>query len=191
MAIDFDILRFWLGQLFSFLSAVSIIVSSIRRKKKKMIFWQFMDSIFITGADFFLGAYSAAAVNFIAINRNTLEIKGLYDRNFMIIFSILITIFGLLANNLGWVGYIAVASALEMTIGLYLAKTDQDLRRVLLLNMILWLIHDIAIKAYPVVLIEIFTIIALSVNLIRLRRKGYRGKNLKNHTKTKKIPQKS
>lgn len=170
--IDVAKVLFFLGQFFSICSAASLIFSSLRYKKSQIMFWQMMDCVFITLADVCLGAYTAGMMNFLGVSRNALAIKKKYTKKAMILCAFFATILGLTVNNLGWVGVIALLAGLTITIGVYYAgEDDQKLRKVLFLSLLLWMIHDIIIRAYPLVIIEIISILGFIVNYFRVNKK--------------------
>ena len=182
--IDAAKVLFLLGQVFSLCSAASLIISSLRAKKEKIMFWQLMESFFTTLTDLCLGAYSAGITNFLAATRNTLLIKKKYSKFAMIACTLVSVVLGMLVNTIGWVGGLAIVAGLIANIGLYYAKSDQNIRSVLFLVLIFWSVHDFIVGAYPIALVELLSTIGLFVNFVRVSKKN---KKSKKHKKGRRI----
>lgn len=167
---DVERLRFLFGQIFSLFSTVSFILASIKKDKEKMIFWNLSDSLCIAFSYLFFGAYSAAVVNVVGIVRNALKWREHYNKVAMIICLILVVVTGIMFNNRGWIGYLAILSGVVLTIGTYKTQTARGLRWVFLTSTLLLVVHDLMIRAYLLVLVEVIAILGMTVNLIRLRK---------------------
>lgn len=99
-----------------------------------------------------LFAYAAAVTNSIALIRNILACKNKLTSQMTFALSAVCIIVGWYINNLGIVGWIAVIASTSYTIFMYTTKNAQQMRYAMLANIVLWLIHDFYIQAYPSVI---------------------------------------
>ena len=56
---------------------------------------------------------------------------------------------GLYADNLGIIGWLPIIASASCTICIYLTKNEQQMRYALVINMLLWFIHNAYVQAYP------------------------------------------
>ena len=158
-----------IGEIFSLLAALTLAYSTFSNKKNKMIWWQAINTIFYGLSNLFLGCYSAAVINILALSRNALVVKNKLDKKFTIIICILIIIVGAFFNNKGWLGLLPIILSIQYTICVYAIKSAQHMRIALIINLLLGMIFDFLIKAYPMFALDIIIIIGTLINCIRFR----------------------
>lgn len=161
---------FFMGQFFSFLSAICVCISTFSKKKKGLVTWQILDSSMVCLSDIFLMSWAAAAVSILSVIRNVLQVKNKMNLKITILLLVLIVGLGLAFNNRGWIGLLAIAASATYTFFMYKTKNAQQMRWALLLNTFLWLIHDIMIQSYPMIVMGIIIFVMTSFNLARLRK---------------------
>lgn len=83
--------------------------------------------------------------------------------------------FGLLFNSKGWIGIFPILASCSYAIFCLNSNNAQILRYGLVLNQLLWLIHDVCIKAYPSIIVEILISFITIYNIF----KYYKIKNKK------------
>ena len=93
-----------IGNIFSFLSALCIAISVIKKSKNDLIWWQILDIVFCILSNIALYTYAALTTNSIALIRNILAYKNKLTKNLTFILLILCIIVGLWANNRGFIG---------------------------------------------------------------------------------------
>lgn len=168
-----------LGNIFSFLAALCITISVVKKTKTDFIGWQLGDDIFGCLTCLTLGSYSALTVCFVCFIRNLLAYKNKLNRLLTyLLFSANIVV-GLYVNNLGAIGLLPVIAAASYTIFVYLAKTAQQMRLALISNLSLWVIHCWYIQAYP------STIMNFSICCWTIYQALKRSKFIKTRLKTK------
>ena len=138
-----------IGNIFSLLSAICIAISVLKKNKKDLIWWQIIDTIFCLLSNIALYAYAALTTNSIALTRNILAYKNKLTKKLTLILLILCIIAGLWANNRGIIGLFPIIASAEYMIFMFTSKSSQQLRWALVLNLILWLVHDVYVQAYP------------------------------------------
>ncbi|MBR1841350.1 MAG: YgjV family protein [Alphaproteobacteria bacterium] len=157
-----------IGNIFSFLSAVFIALSVIKKNKKDLIWYQVIDVIFCILSNIALCTYAALTTNSVALIRNILAYKSRLTRKITWILFVLCIVFGLLANNRGFIGLFPVIASSSYTVFMFTTKDEQQMRWALVSNLMLWFVHDIYVQAYPSaatdVLLSIWTIVQIFRN---------------------------
>ena len=161
------IYNFELGTIFSFLCAILICWSTFSNNKVDMMKLQVFNPIFGALSNFFLCSYSAVVTNIVNIIRNYLTYKEKLTKTITIICIILYIILGLLFNTRGLIGIFPIFAASSYAIFCLKSRNAQTLRYGLVLNQILWLIHNVYIKAYPSMVVEIIISIITIYNIIK------------------------
>lgn len=138
-----------IGNIFSFLSAICIAVSVIKKNKNDLIWWQIIDVIFCILSNIALYTYAAMTTNSVALIRNILAYKNKLTKNLTWILCVLCVVVGLWANNRGIIGLFPIIASASYTIFMFITKNEQQMRWALVSNLILWLVHDIYVQAYP------------------------------------------
>ena len=134
---------------FSFLSAVCIAVSVIKKSKNDLIWWQIVDVLFCILSNIALCTYAAMTTNSVALIRNILAYKNKLTKNMTWILCVLCVVVGLWANNRGIIGLFPIIASASYTIFMFITKNEQQMRWALVSNLLLWLVHDIYVQAYP------------------------------------------
>ena len=138
-----------IGNLFSLASAICIAVSAAKNSKKDFMLWQVGDTAFGIFANIFLQAYAALVISLTCLIRNILSYKGKLTQTITYIIIFISTIISFYANNLGWIGWLPIIASGSYTLCIYLTKNEQQMRYALVINMLLWLIHNLYVQAYP------------------------------------------
>ena len=161
------IYNFALGTIFSFICAALIVWSTFSKNKKDMAKIQIFNPIFGALSNIFLCSYSAVVTNLVNVIRNYLTYKGKLTKLITIVCIIFYIVFGLLFNSKGWIGIFPILASSSYAIFCLKSDNAQTLRYGLILNQILWLIHDLYIKAYPSMVVEILISIITGYNILR------------------------
>ncbi len=159
--------NFTLGTIFSLCCAVLIAWSTFSKNKKDMAKIQIFNPIFGAISNFFFCSYSAVVTNVVNVIRNYLTYKGKLTKIITIICIIFYILFGISFNTKGWIGIFPILASSIYAIFCLKSKNAQSLRYGLLLNQILWLIHDLYIRAYPSIVVEILVSIITIYNIVK------------------------
>lgn len=138
-----------IGNIFSLLSALCIAMSAAKSSKKGFMFWQIGDAFFSILTNIALLSYSATVMNIICLLRNILYYKNRLTKQITIIMAVACVVIGAWANNRGIIGWFPIVATTSFTIFVYTTKTGQQMRYVLISNMLLWFVHNIYIQSYP------------------------------------------
>ena len=159
---------FILGNVFSLIAAICLAVSVFRKTTTKLLLWQVAEVVFCILSNVALMTFSALTTNSIALVRDLLAYKNKLTRKITWILLCLCIVFGLIANNRGWVGLFPMMASMVYTIFLYATRNEQQIRFGLILNLMLWFVHDFYVGAYPSAFMDVFlsawTLVALLKN---------------------------
>ena len=159
-----------IGNVFSLLSAVCIAISVLKKNKKDLIWWQIIDIVFCILSNIALYTYAALTTNFVCLLRNILAYKNKLTKNTTFILLILCIIAGLCANNRGIIGLFPVLASASYTIFMFITKNEQQMRWALLVSLLLWLVHDAYVQAYPSALMDIILSLWTFLQIIKNRK---------------------
>ena len=156
-----------LAQVFSAIGALCVTISSFAKSKNKMLVWQITDYIFTATANLLLGGYTGALTISISIIRNGLMVKKKMTKAILIIIQIIV---GSYLNQLGVIGYLPIISSVSYSLAIAITRNLQWLRWVIIENMLLWLIYDLTIKAYPAAITDITITLTTLIAILRNRK---------------------
>lgn len=166
-----------IGLTFSFLSAIMICIIPVAKNKKNINKYQIYKTIFGVLANFFLLSYAGVVSTFISLLRNILAIKNKLNLKSQIYLSILLIITGLYFNNRGLIGLLPIIAFIQYTfMALKPNATVLTMKYSFLINVSLWLIHDIYIKAYPTIIANILSLILATVCIVKTLKEEKRKK---------------
>ena len=146
---------FILGNIFSLLAAICLGVSVFKKTTSALLMWQILEVFLCILSNIALMTFSAMTTNSIALVRDILAYKNKLTKTVTIILLILCITFGLIANNRGIIGYFPMAASAVYTIFLYLTRNEQQIRFALIINLLLWFVHDFYVGAYPSAIMDI------------------------------------
>lgn len=159
-----------IGNIFSLLSAICIAVSVIKKSKSDFMYWQIGDTLFGIMANITLRAYAALVISIICFIRNILSYKNKLTKNITYILLITSVVIGLYANNLSTIGLLPIIASASYTVCIYVTKNEQQMRYALIINMILWFVHNLYVQAYPSAVANIILCFWTGVQIIRNRK---------------------
>jgi len=159
------------GNIFSLMSAICIAVSAVKKSKKDFMLWQIGDALFGTFANIALSAYAALAISTACCVRNVLSYQNKLTKNITLFLLAVSVAIGIYANNLGWVGWLAIIASSSYTICIYVTKNEQQMRWALVFNLLLWFVHSAYVQAYPSAVADIVLCVWTSVQIYKNRKK--------------------
>ena len=156
-----------LAQVFSAIGALCVAISSFAKSKHKMLVWQITDYIFTAIANLLLGGYTGALTISISIIRNSLMVKKQMTKTILTILIVIQIIVGTYLNQLGLIGYLPIISSVSYSLAIAITP---NLRWVIIENMLLWLIYDLTIQAYPATVTDITITLTTLIAIIKNRK---------------------
>ena len=144
-------------------------ISVLKKSKKSLIGWQILDTSFFIASTFTLQSYSAVTTNIINLTRNIVVYNNKLTQFLTILFCCLIVVVGLYFNNRGIIGLCPIIASIQYTICFYITKNEQQMRYALVLNLLMWFMHDIYIQAYPAAINSIALILWTTLQIVRYK----------------------
>lgn len=152
---------------FSVIGAILLGISTFSKKRNKMLFIQTGDCIFNSLACLFSWSYAGFTTNIISGIRNILNIKGKMTKWLLIFITVLILVIWIISNQSRIIGLLPPIASVQYTLWSSTTKSAQRTRIWLVINIIMWLIHDIFMKIYPSAVMDFIIIIITTVNIFR------------------------
>lgn len=154
------------ANVLSFISTALLIYSMFTNDKKRMLLIQVVNYVISIISNLLAGSIVAASTNCISIVRNIYYTKS-KSLAVMIIISISYLVLGVATNTLGVIGLLPIIACIEYTVCVQLSTDAQTLRFGVLLNLMLWLVHDVSIQLYGFVLTDVILIISTVIALVK------------------------
>jgi len=160
-------LGFILGNVFSFIAAFCLFVSVFKKTTKDLLLWQVAEVVFCILSNVALITYSALTTNSIALVRDILAYKNKLTRNITFVLLFLCVSVGFFANNRGVIGIFPMAASFVYTVFLYETRNEQQIRFALIINLMLWFVHDFYVGAYPSAVMDVGLSAWTLINILR------------------------
>ena len=169
---------YYIAQFFGILGLIVMIYSLFQKNKNKMLWFVVLNGLFFGCQYFLLQAYSGMFSNFFGIirtyickeNENRDSLNKWYVVTFFIVGYIII---GFITFDGHIISLLPIIAELIYVLTLW-QKSVKKIRYGTLLMVILWLIYDIVVKAYPSMITDLIvmtsTIVAICIN--DLKKKG-------------------
>ncbi len=97
-------------------------------------------------------------------------VKKKMTKTILTILIIIQIIVGTYLNQLGIVGYLPIISSVSYSLAIAATPNLQWLRWVIIENMLLWLIYDLTIQAYPAAITDVTITLTTLIAIIRNRK---------------------
>ena len=164
-------LNYILGNLFSVFAMISDAFSSSRKTARGVLGVQTLSQLFYGASVLVLKGYSGAVQNGVSILRN---LAALCKLNYKVIEWLLVAAgvgFGILFNNLGFIGWLPILANLEYSLAVFRFKDDErSLKLAFLINLALFAVFNTVILNIVGTIANIVVFILTAAFLIRDRK---------------------
>ena len=167
-------ISFIIGNFFSLLSAICTLISVTMHNKKRLIQVQTIGIFFYIFTNIFLHTYTALVSILIALIRNILSHKNLLTKKILFVLCLTLILYGIHINNLGIMGFLPIIAIVIYSIMVYITKNEQQMRYAVILNMTLWFIQNMYIKAYPSAITNILVCLWTTFHILKNRKCFYK-----------------
>lgn len=158
-----------LSQILSLIGCLFLLLSTFLKSKKRMLMYQVGDTLFNALANVSVGSYTGMLTNLVSCVRNIFNIKNKNNDviNFLLI--LILILLGLIvnSNDRNLITCLPIVASVEYTILSYKFTSSQCMRIALIINLVLWAIHDICVGLYVAFMIDIVILIVTVINFIR------------------------
>ena len=185
--------NFLIAQIFGVLALVASVCSMQFKKRRQIFAALLLLNLFAALNLVFLNSLASAYISFFAIFE--MLVNGFFERKkkpvpkpVVAFYAIGIVALGAL-NYTGPLDLIPIACALIFCATI-LTKKEQNIRKLTLVNQLLWLIFDLAVGAYTLSVSNVLTIISDLIALRRYRKQNKKRKTNQKSSRTKKSRQK-
>lgn len=158
--------KFIIAQVLLLIGSLLMVVSGLPKNRKTILTLQNSQLVFMTAGLVLLGSITGAATNIIGIVRNTLSNKGRMSRNIQLILILATIVITVPLNTLGWVGMLPIISACAFTIAVR-CNSIITYKSIFIFTCVLWLVHDIYVKAWATVPFDMFGIITNLISIFQ------------------------
>ena len=172
-------MKYIIAQIFGILGLIVMIISLFQKDKSKMLIYIVFNGIFFGIQYLFLNAMVGMWSNFFGIIRtyvsNKKEEKEKLNKWYVVTFFLIgYIIIGLISFDGKIISLLPIIAEIIYVISLW-QKSTKKIRIGTLIMVILWLIYDIIVMAYPSAITDLIvltsTVIAICVNDIFYKRK--------------------
>jgi len=172
-------MNYYIAQIFGVLGLLVMVISLFQKDKNKMLLLIVFNGLFFGIEYLLLGAYSGMFSNFFGIFRTYFSMKkendSKFDKLYILLFFIIgYIIIGFISFDGNFISLLPIFAELIYVVTLW-QKSVKKIRVGTLLMVILWLIYDIIVMAYPSAITDLIvltsTVIAICVNDIFYKRK--------------------
>lgn len=161
-----------LGNVIALIGAAACMASTFQNTKRKLLIFQTGDCFFHMIASYILGGFSGAIVSGFAFLRNILVFIGLTSKYITwIVIAMMVTI-GFYLNKEGIIGLLPIIASVEYSyVILSNGFTTTGIKKALAINLMLWLVYSIMIKAVPTIIINSLLVIVTIRNIYTLKKR--------------------
>ncbi len=161
---------YWIAQFFGILGLLVMVISLFQKNKDIMLRYVALNGIFFGIEYLLLEAYSGMFSNFFGILRTYISKEKEKHKNLnkwyvLLFFIIGYAIIGLISFDGKIISLLPVIAEIIYVITLW-QKDVKEIRIGTLLMVILWLIYDIFVKAYPSMITDLIVMLSTIVAII-------------------------
>ena len=151
------------------LGCILMITSGVPKKKSSILRLQNLQLSLMTIGNGLLGSTAGTLTNLFGLARNFIQLSGVMTRRLQIALVVANILCVIPLNNLGWVGYLPLLATCLFTIVVN-CKNIITYKCIFIVTCILWLVHDIVIKAYTTIPFDLFGIVTNLVSIFQTLR---------------------
>lgn len=176
---------FWIAQLFGIFGLLAMIISLFQKQKTKMLFFVIFNGLFFAVEYCLLGAFSGMLSNLFGIVRTYIFMKKednpkLDKLPVLLFFIVVYIIIGIISFDGNLISFLPIIAEIIYILVLW-QKSVKVIRIGTMIMVILWLIYDLIVLAYPSAITDFVvlmsTIIAIIVNDLKIPKNNF-GKNI-------------
>ena len=170
------------AQFFGVLVIISNVIAMQMKNKKQIIFWYVLANLFSSINFYLLKSYSGAIICLFAIFQTF--INNYFEKNEKDVPKSLIATYIIISIILGaitfnnYIDIMPIVCSILYTI-IILQKKEANIRKIALINIIIWVAYDIFCRAYPLAISDLITTVSTLIGIYRfdIKRKNVEQKN--------------
>lgn len=158
-----------LGNMISLLGASLMVAIGFIKSKDKVLKAQCIQFGIMGVGNLVLGGVTGFIANIVSIIRNIVCLKTEFIVPLKIVFILAQVVISVKVNTMGVIGWFPVIAACVFTWFLD-TKSDTQLKLVIILTEVLWVIYDITLYNYASLIFDLLTIASNTVGIFALRK---------------------
>ena len=158
-----------IANILGIISNVLVFISPFFKTKKSILLTQVGDCVSGALAEILAKSYAPASLLVIGMIRNITMAKGLKDKRLYWLYSILCIVIGLATNNRGLIGLFPIIAVVQYTLWCAYTTSAQSVRCGMIINLLLWTIHEYFVQLYASAILCIAIIIVTAFNIYRYK----------------------
>ena len=162
--------RILTGNAISLIAAGFLFAGCCTKDRDRTFLYQIFEALLLCLANVFFGSWAGISTLLLSALRNFLVMKHRYTQKLMWVFVALVIGIGLAINNRGFVGLLAIAATVELSIANYYAVRLITIKIFLLINTIMWLLYDLCILDISSTAAQVITCIGIIITLVQLHK---------------------
>lgn len=161
---------FWVAQFFGILVIISNVIAMQINNRKRILFCCVLANIFASINFYLLKSYSGAIICLFAVFQTI--INNFFEKKEKDVPKLLIVIYIMISIILGSVTFntyldiMPIMCLILFTI-MILQKKESNIRKIALINIILWIVYDFSCKAYTEGISDLITMIPIIIGIYR------------------------
>lgn len=159
-----------IGNAFSLLGSLLMVYVGLVKDKKRILLLQCVQFLLLMLGHLTLGAYTGAISCLCSLLRNLVCFFFPYTLPVKLGFLAIQIIPSIFANQVGWIGWLPIASTCIFTWFLGI-RDERRFKLLMLLTLLFWCIYDLYFRNYASFTFDILTVVTSVVSLISLSRK--------------------
>lgn len=165
-----------IGNIISFIAAVFLGFSCWSKKPKRVFTYMIIQNAFLCLSSVVFGSYSAAVSTILSSIRCYVIVKEKYTRKVMIIFNIIILLFGIFTNTRGLIGLLPVLATVQFGYCTYRFTGIKGIKWTFIINLVMWDVYAFWIMDFSSGIAWAVTTIITIASLITIVRNEHKEK---------------
>lgn len=160
-----------IGNVIALVASILMVYSGALKRKQSIIMVQTVQIGLSVLSNIILGSISGAIVNALGCVRNILCYKDKYNKIVKVVLAMLTVLLSGMFNSIGIIGWCPIIATTVYVIFMD-TKDVIKLKYLIVFAMIMWTIHDFAIKSYTSSLFNLANIIVTSISIYKIHKHG-------------------
>lgn len=149
-------MRIIISNVIGLISCCFMIGVGMAKDNKTTIIMQTIQMVISGLSCLIVGSIPAVISNWGVIPRNFLVLKKKYTLPIKIAYTIALTVFAIITNNIGWMGILPMTATFIFCMTLD-TENKRFLKLIIMITLIMWIIHDFYVQLYVNVVFDIIT----------------------------------
>ncbi len=156
-----------IGNIIGLIGSSFMVIGGYLKNKNQAIIAQTLQLLSLSISNLILGSISGFINNLINCVRNVFSVKGKLTNIIKVIIILISIVLTIRFNNLGLIGYLPLINNIIFIIFMN-TKSDLNFKLLTIFYMLLWLVHNVYIKAYTTSIFNCITILTCLIAIHKI-----------------------